>query len=394
MHLSTIVEHDQSGLEMVSNALDELTREGFIDGIRCRIHDAYEIEQVAEMVRSYQARVNIEHRALVKFRVEFIRSYATNNNKCYETAEVLFRKIASTIAGLKKLFEKFSPIDRGQLPPGVEAPSVFEQSALVRGDTQLDLFGMETFPRAVQDLYTEIDTLCTSSSMALLLCQTIIEDEEKMRNDPVQLKFIWEESCRELSGTIRSIVQYTAITNTVEKNEMVRRYENATSMNSFLQKEYHMHDKKALINYLVYEEVQNAQNQGLTKEEKFFFKDDVEKALRVRAVIKYFHLIIGVEGQKGKLSGKVIVEFLKWCGVVQSQEKPLYERYFIPTYLATHPKDALKVIGWSTIDTDRKLLRGSFTDEQLVSNFEGRLSDIPFNVHQLPDTAVELAKPA
>lgn len=37
---STIVEKNESGLEMVIDALDKLNEERFIEGIRHRLHDA------------------------------------------------------------------------------------------------------------------------------------------------------------------------------------------------------------------------------------------------------------------------------------------------------------------------------------------------------------------
>jgi len=100
----TVVEHDQSGLEMVIGAMAELQQTRFIEGIKSKHRTLYEVEQTTEMVRLYQARVNIEARALVRFSETFIRQFATENNKCFETAEVLFGKIRSTIAGLKKIF--------------------------------------------------------------------------------------------------------------------------------------------------------------------------------------------------------------------------------------------------------------------------------------------------
>ena len=140
----TIVEHDKSGLEMVLDAMDELLEEKFIEGIKSKHHNTYEIAQTTEMVQIYQHRVNIEAKALTRFSERFIRSYATDNNKCFNTAEILFKKIRSTIASLKKVFYKTTPVDYTQLPKGVESPSVFEKSPLGNGNYIPDLYGLES----------------------------------------------------------------------------------------------------------------------------------------------------------------------------------------------------------------------------------------------------------
>ena len=48
MKFSTIVEHDDSGLLMVLDALDELREDRFIEGIRSKQRSHYEIMQMTE----------------------------------------------------------------------------------------------------------------------------------------------------------------------------------------------------------------------------------------------------------------------------------------------------------------------------------------------------------
>ena len=170
----TIVEHDKSGLEMVLEALDELLQERFVEGIKNKHRTLYEIEQTTEMVKMYQHRVNIEAKSVVKFSENFIRQFATDNNQCFSTAQVLFGKIKSTIAGLKQVFYKTTTTDRRQLPEGVEPPLVFDKSPLGHGEYTPDMYGLESFPQPVQDLYRALDTLFSTSSAVLALCHLMI----------------------------------------------------------------------------------------------------------------------------------------------------------------------------------------------------------------------------
>lgn len=371
----TIVEHDKSGLEMVLVALEELLEERFVEGIKNKHRSLYEIGQTAEMVMIYQHRVNIEAKAVIKFSETFIGQFATDNNQCFDTAEILFGKIRSTLAGLKKVFYKTTTTDRRQLPDGVEPPMVYNKSPLGHGDYTPDMFGLESFPEPVQNLYHAFETLFTTSSSVLALCRLMIEQEEETRNDIIQLRQIYNASCDELLDAIKAASVYISSTQELPENELEERRKKAGSDDvKFLKEAYHRHNKKELTQFLVIKCIKEARNGGLTQMESFFWNKNQEKALTVRKVIENFDLVQDVEGQEGKLSSTVIVEFLKWCGVKEHQEKELYEKHFRPQYIV---KGKYNVLGWNTISGKRKELKDlGDTNEKLAKDFETRLSAI------------------
>ena len=390
----TIVEHDESGLIMVLNAMELLKEERFIEGIRYKLRTPFEIQQMADTVLWYQHRVNIESNALSHFSEEWLSHWATKNNHCFGDAEPLFRRLQSTMKGLSEVFYKLTPSDSRPLYEGMEAPSVYEKSALTSGSTQLELFPLKDFPEEVQKLYHAIETLFSSASSSLALCHRMIEDERAIRGDRVLLRQIFDQTCKDALCAVRSVADINFSIEELDKNEIEQRRRQAKSQDDFIRDGYHNFDDKTANHYFRLKEAENAYNQGLTPTEKFFFKDDVEKALRVRKVIQNFHLVRDVKGQRGKLSSKVIVDFLKWCGVLQSQEKQLYERYFIPTYLASHPLGELKPIGWSTIDGERKKEGLANSNEKRIARFESRLSAIFSGVQEMPQNTQEYAQPA
>lgn len=372
----TIVEHDKSGLEMVLEALEELLQERFVEGIKNKHRTLYEIEQTTEMVLMYQHRVNIEAKSVVKFSENFIRQFATDNNQCFSTAQILFGKIRSTLAGLKQVFYKTTATDRRQLPEGIEPPLVYDKSPLGHGDYTPDMFGLESFPQPVQDLYHALDTLFSTSSTILALCHLMIEEEEETRNDIIRLRQIYRESCDELLNAVKAATVFISSAQELPANELEERRKKAGSDDdvSFLKNAYHRHDKKELTQFLIIKCIREAHNDGLTETEKFYWRKNKEKAFMARRVIDNFDSIRDVEGQEGKLSATVLVEFLKWCGVVESQEKGLYEKYFRPNYLA---KGKYNVLGWNTISGKRKDLKGfGDTDEKLAQDFEARISEL------------------
>ena len=374
MVVTTIVENDLSGLERVIAALEKLTAERFIEGIRCRHRDMYDVEQQMEQVKKYQSRVNQEGRALTRFAVDFIRLFATDNNKCFETAKKLFGKLSSTLTGLKKEFKWASPIDRRQLPEGVEPPSVFEKSALCSNEFTPDMLGLQSYPPAVGELYNALETLFVSAAQNLALSIQMINHEAEVREDIVQLRQIFENSCEELRQTIGYVTQYTSNNQELPRSEMEERKNNAKSFDDFLKNEYHRHDKKAMVLYLVNKTLREARRGGLTDLEAFFWGKNPEKALLVRHVVENFDLIPDVEGQEGKYSSKVIVEFLKWSGIPENQQKKLYKEYFCPKIIAS---GKFKPLGWNAIWTEQKKDKDmKISNSRLVTRFENRISDI------------------
>lgn len=375
MIIKTAVEHDTSGLEMVLSALDELSEERFIEGIIVRHYDEDDVRMMTEMVRTYQGRVNIESISLTRFSRTFIREFATNNNECYKTAEVFFGKIRSTVAGLKKVFHKTTPIDRRTLPEGADAPSVFEKSSLVNKEFTPDMYGLESYPSYVKEFYDALETLFASAANTLALCQFMIMEEEETRNDVVQLRQIFKESCEEFSSTVKMASKFQTAAQELPENKMDDlKQETGANDDIFLKKAYHMYDKDTLCGYIMINTIRQARNNGLTPLESFFWSKNTHKALVVRKVIDNFDLVHGVEGQKGKLSPHVVLEFLKWCDVQECMEKRLFQELFLPKYQAT---GKLKALGWSRISDIRKERKEcGDTDEKMASDFVARLVDI------------------
>ena len=373
MKFNTIVEKDKSGLVMVLDAIDEIQEDKFIEGIRNRHHNIYEIEQTTEFLMIKQHRLNIELRALIRFSETFISQYATDYNECYDETTVLVGKIRSALSCLKKIFEKTSPIVRDKVPLNAAAPSVFQVSPLGHGEYNADIFGLGSFPKQVNDLLIVIETLITTASAILSLCNQMIESVEDVRDDIVQLRQIYKNSCNELLDSVKCISRYANAKADLPKNELEERRIKAKSEDNetFLRENYHRHSKKVFEEYVIIKALREAHNNGLTEIEAFFWRDDLEKALSVRKAIENFDFISGVEGKNGSLSSDVVVKFLIWSGVPQRLQRQLYKEYFVPNY-STYGK--LKPLGWSTISDRRKFrIDQGITDEQSAEDFERML---------------------
>lgn len=364
MRYSTFVEKDDKTLLEIITAMEQFEQDRFIAGIQVRHYMKYDIEQALDMVTSYQSRMNVEARSMVRFSETFIRQFATDNNTCFNEAQRYFNRIRSTLCALKKVFQKTTPRSMVQLPEGVAQPTVFERSALSYGACVIDLWGLASYDDVVQQLYRQLETLLTTATTILGLCHQMIENEATIRQDTQQLRNIYHESCEQLMGSVREFAGFLGTLKQLPETELNKRRQNARSMDDFLKKEYHNVEKKEFKQYVWLEAVRQGQNDGLTEEETYFFHETREHVRQVRWAIEHFDEL-GVEGQQGKLDSTILVYFLKWCGVGQTKEKRLYQ-YFCDTY-----KGGYGLLVWSAVSKQRKELRDSdITDRGAAASFQ------------------------
>ena len=347
MRYSTIVEQNDKTLLEIIGALEQFERDRFIAGIQARHYTKFQMEQTLDMVRSYQARMNMEARALMRFAENFIQQFATDNNKCYKEAERYFNRIRSTLCALKKVFQKTTPRSMAQLPEGAKQPTVFERSALSYGACVMDMYGLASYDEVVQQLYHELETLMTMATGTLALCHQMIENEAMIREDMELLKSIYQNSCQELLSGMRDYADLMESPQQLPETELNKRKAKAHSMDEFLKTEYHNVPKKEFKKFVWLEAIRQGQNNGLTEEEIYLWSNNREKVEKVRWAIEHFDAM-DVEGQQGKLESKTLVFFLKWCGVDKKKEKRLYQ-YFCNTY-----KGRYQPLVWSAISKERK----------------------------------------
>lgn len=369
MRYSTIVEKNDRTLLEIIGMLEQFEKDRFIAGLQMRHYSTFQIEQTLDMVRSYQARLNMEARALVNFSENFIQQFATDNNKCFKEAQRYFNRIRSTLCALKRVFQMTCQRSMVQLPEGREQPSVFERSPLGKGAYVADMYGLASYDEAVQQLYHEMETLLTTATATLALCHQMIENEAMIREDAEMLKSIYQNSCQQLMGSVREYADMMEAPEQLPETELNRRRQKARSMDDFLRAEYHNVAKQEFKKFVWLEAVRQGRNDGLTEEETYLWPDNHDKVEAVRWAIEHFDMM-DVEGQQGKVDSVSMVCFLKWCGVERAKEKRLY-RYFCDTY-----RGRLQPLVWSSVSKERKEQRvRGVTDRGAAATFQ-RMLDV------------------
>jgi len=373
MRYRTIVEKNESSLLQIIQAVESFNAGGFLESLRRRNLSTYEIDQMVDEVRMHQIKMNREVKALVRFSETFLVNYATENNRCYETAEQLFNRIRSTISGARKVLRKTCPRRMRRQPEGKEQPLFYLRSMLTVGSHTGDLFGIESFECSVQQLFHVMTTFFATVLSTLALCHRMIVSEREIRQDADRCLDIYNDTCAKLMDEVNQMSRWLGDVKDLSENTLLKRKHQARSEKAFARENYHQYTPAELKQMLMIEVLRRGQNDGLTEEEALLWPNDHEQALKVRRVIPLIDQL-GAEGLKGKMDSGLIIEFLKWCKVDSKLEKRLYQ-YFCRAYKEQGGR--LQVLGWSSISQVRKDRRDrEISDEEQTASFERLLSRI------------------
>ena len=235
---------------------------------------------------------------------------------------------------------------------------------------QRDLFGVSSYEDAVRVLYEDLKTFFVTIISTLVLCRKMIQMEVAVREDDKLCLAIYRE-CREKALAGVKELSASLGMDTLPDTELLQRKRKAKSLDAYARENYHKVGSSEFRMTVLAEAVREGRSSGLTDDETRLWPDDYDKALRVREVIGLLDRLKGAEGQKGKLEGGMMVEFVKWCGVQKGMEKNMYETYFCPTYHGT-----LARLSWSTICKVRKEHRDmGISDAEECASFEKRLEN-------------------
>lgn len=373
MKYNTIVDKNEKSLLQIIQAAESFNLGGFLESLRKRNLSSAQIEQLDDELAEHQLKMNREVKALVRFSETFLVNYATENNRCYETAEQLFNRIRSTISGARKVLRKTCPRRMRRQPEGKEQPLFYLRSMLTVGSHTGDLFGIESFECSVQQLFHVMTTFFATVLSTLALCHRMIVSEREIRQDADRCLDIYNDTCAKLMDEVNQMSRWLGNVKDLSENTLLKRKHQARSEKAFARENYHQYTPAELKQMLMIEVLRRGQNDGLTEEEALLWPNDHEQALKVRRVIPLIDQL-GAEGLKGKMDSGLIIEFLKWCKVDSKLEKRLYQ-YFCRAYKEQGGR--LQVLGWSSISQVRKDRRDrEISDEEQAASFERLLSRI------------------
>lgn len=369
MQLDCHIEKSEEGLELIIAEALKFEENHYLDAVRQKRLGERDILMLTEDVRLWHSRMRKESLKLASFSEHFLDEFATDNNRRFREAYDLFAKLRSTISGSRKMFRKFCRrVMKTPTNPSASR-SVYGRSLLSANVVALDVFGMASYDDKVWTLYEAMSAFFTTLVMTLTLCHRMIREEAVIKGNS-QLCYDIYKRCREeiLSSARMFAKAFNVTVRSVDGDELIERRKNAKSVKDYAWKNYHRQNKAEFLAVTAYEVVSEGSSQGLSDVESLLWPGNASKAMMVRAVISRFDELIPADTKK--VSGLVLYQFIKWCGVSESHERRLYD-YFCQSYKGAHHP-----VGWTQVLNTRKLYRGSCSDEQMALSFEKELAKI------------------
>lgn len=384
MLYSTIVQRDETGLKQIYDAALELEELNVLEAIMLCKFDIKKVEQTLNLVRMYQARLNIESMELVAFSENFIEEYATDNNKCFHIALKLVRKIGTTITGSMKIFRKYCPVVRKRLEGSDNIVPVLDYSRLTFRQYHSQFFGIEPYRDLVKTLLHEQATFFYHLISVLKVCKDMIQKEQEVRGDYVKLKKIYDASCDRVLKSINDVKSTFGPVKFVSKEELEERRKNARPLREWLAKDYHEHDKKWLRREAyIYRYIEGSKH-GLNEDASQYFTNNPEHGAMVCKVIDNLDSL-GLTKKKTKVAGYDwqydsldMVFLLKWVqvsyvdeeGHVINEEK---EKRFYEDYVLKYYKGNIKLPTWQAVCRQRAFCYKEFTLKEMQDAFAKHL---------------------
>lgn len=353
MQYTTIVEHSDDGLNLIYNKAVAFDRESVLEGILVRKYDVYDIEQMIADVQEFHAKLKREINSVVKFAGTFNKQFATDNNKCFEIAERLFRKIRSSVSGTKKIYRKFCKTMRKKYP-GIDGnikASVFTHSVLASGSFNRDLFGEEAYPKVVKTLCNELESFFSDLAQIIMICKEVSDEEQRILNNPNNLTDLYQSDCNLTRGMHQGVVSMMKDNNVMPSLDPMTKHKKNHSLQVFLRETFHKFNRKEFTMHIVNEELENGRKNGLDDDEALYWADHHEIVPQIRLVIKHFDEL-EPKGRKDnksgkyKISGVIMARLIKWCYLEGSK----FEAPFVNGYFKKHYKGNYEPIKANTVN--------------------------------------------
>ncbi len=366
MKIDDNIEKSEEGLEQLIDAAMMFEEHHYLDAIRQKRLDEYDILQLTEDVKLWNSKIRKESLKLAALSEHWIEDYATNCNKRFQEAYDLFVKVRTCISSSRKVFRKFCRKVVKNPTNENASRNVLKRSVLSAHVVNRDIFGLRSYNENVKILYEEMSEFFATLILTLALCHHMLRDEAITRSDSERVWEIYQKCKQEVLLSARMFARtFNVDVKQISESELIERRKNAKNLREYVQKNYHCLNKAEYMTLVAYEVIQESNNNGLTEKETILWGNNKEKVMEVRKAIASIEQLAC--GRK-KINGYLMLEFIKWCEVKKEHEHLLYN-YFCETYKGNIPP-----VGWTQIFSTKKGL--AVTDEKLSQAFADELKSL------------------
>lgn len=308
------------GINELINLMSIPTPDRFIASLKLRNYNHLDISIMLCDLRRGLALVNGESLRLAKLELTYNYDFAVPDNQRFQTAQMLFNRLRSSLAIIRQQVKKSCPIVRKQPRDPNLQPSMFERAVLTKGCCGRDLFGITSFNDDVQALYYEQQALFANVILSLTICARVIKEEKRVAADPDLCLERLEDQCNRLIDEMKHVI---TINSNMKKSEIQTMIEQM-GKREYAYQYFHKPTVQAMMEY--------AQERALLKDQAFGFPTntsmlfpDEKKAQEAMVLIRHFDELM--PNKRKMIKALKIRLYCNWCKGGQHdnpQEKYMY----------------------------------------------------------------------
>lgn len=295
-------------------------------------------------ISDYNNKLERQKLILFDFGKDFNKQYATDNNKCFDTALRTSRKIKSGITEAKKLFVRFCKPSRKQLPNGILDKQAHERSLINTPNYVIDLFGLQSYPDYVAELFYTMLKFYQNLRECIEECIRVIKQENHIRQDKRKCMELLIEACdnskKQQMHLIEAIVQNPDLKEAILKTEglssdalnpVFREYDETLKDEGSASLFFHKWTPKD-VSKITIRNVCRVHDDPNVVLAYALFGRDTDKIQRINCIIQNFDSLLPKKCKRNKIPSIRLYFFIEWCEIKLGVESFL--NYFNKMYKA------------------------------------------------------------
>lgn len=342
----------------VIDSIRDLGEDRFIASILIRNCSPIDIDIRLAEVRRCLSLVHRESLSLAKLELTYNKDFAVLDNKRFSTAEMLFNRLRSSMAYIRKTIRKTCKrSNKNPFNPNFH-PSIFERSVLTKGCCARDLYGITSFEDNVQALYYEQQALFANVILSLSICYRVLKEEKEIKGDPDRCVERLLDQCQRLIEDMKDILDFSYDIPEPDIKIMI----DNMGIREFAGKNFHETPLKDLAMYARYQMQQASKGQQSMQKYLLAFND--EQKYR-DAILLLNHIDEIMPSNRKKMSGLKIRLFCNWCkGGKVDNPKPIFYSFLQEHYHGKHKE----LSDWHAVITSKNQKGLDIMEEQKKFN--------------------------
>ncbi len=292
--------------------------------------DEETVRSITLDIRGQDLMLERQKEFLFSFGRTFNKKFTTDDNKCFDTSARLTFKMRSGIKGIKTTVRRFCMRSRRRLPEGQTTVQAIDRSLIATETYMRDLFGLESFPPCVKELFEAMVHFYNNMYECLDESLRVLAEEKDTRQNKRKCLELLEEACDkckknqsifvealEKNPTLKEVLLDTESLMPNESNPVLKEYRDSKDNEGvFASIYFHNCTLTDVDKITFYKIIREAEGDADLIACMTVFNCDREKALSINYAIKNFDSLLPEKCRRNKIPALLLFVFMRWCSNV------------------------------------------------------------------------------